>query len=272
MGTHGQICGVDKPMMQDQGLGTCCRRKTRRRGFFRGMMWADNYWLFRDDKEKLVYMANDIIEKLPDLDMEPKPESLWWTSTYKDRDVATLKVGSRERNWDLLFMKVFDVLGYLFQGDGKGTQRDGENAKERTESWWRDGYTYSVKSVPSRTKCHRVVSHVFSTAANGSVNWFWTVVGTTKSNWESKILQLPFRPRKRREVWSTGEVITVNAGQTEEVEPAEKSRTFLESGGLGVRWRPVMIACRSLLGWMDCDTVERQECLLVEVKTANVSR
>ena len=28
-------------------------------------------------------MVNDIIEELLDLDMEPKPESLWWTSTPK---------------------------------------------------------------------------------------------------------------------------------------------------------------------------------------------
>ena len=42
---------------------------------------ADNYWHLRDNKEKLVCMVNDIIEELLDVDMEPKPESLWWTST-----------------------------------------------------------------------------------------------------------------------------------------------------------------------------------------------
>ena len=41
-------------------------------------MWADNYWPFSDDKEKLVCMVNDIIEEMLVLDMEPKPESLWW--------------------------------------------------------------------------------------------------------------------------------------------------------------------------------------------------
>ena len=50
-----------------------------------GMMWAGNYWLFFDNKERLICMVNDIIEELRDLDMEPKPESLWWTSTYKVR-------------------------------------------------------------------------------------------------------------------------------------------------------------------------------------------
>ena len=51
------------------------------------MMWADNHWLFCDNNnnnnERLVCMVNDIIEELLDLDMEPKPESLWWTSTHQ---------------------------------------------------------------------------------------------------------------------------------------------------------------------------------------------
>ena len=35
-------------------------------------------------------MVNDSIEELMDLDMEPKRESLWWTSIYKDEGTATL--------------------------------------------------------------------------------------------------------------------------------------------------------------------------------------
>ena len=30
----------------------------------RGMMWADNYWMFSDNREKLICMVNDIIESL----------------------------------------------------------------------------------------------------------------------------------------------------------------------------------------------------------------
>ena len=60
------------------------------------------------------------IEELLDLDVEPMPESLWCTSTYKDEDVTTMKVGSREKIWDLPFVEVFDVLGN--SRDGKGVQ------------------------------------------------------------------------------------------------------------------------------------------------------
>ena len=57
----------------------------------RGMMWADNCRLFCDNKERLICMVNDIIEELLGLDMEPKPESLWWTSTHKHEDMQTLR-------------------------------------------------------------------------------------------------------------------------------------------------------------------------------------
>ena len=50
---------------------------------FGGRMWADNCWIFCDDKEKLTWMVNDIVEEMMDLDLEPTPESLWWTSTYR---------------------------------------------------------------------------------------------------------------------------------------------------------------------------------------------
>ena len=44
---------------------------------------SDNYWIFSDDREKLMWMVNDIIGEVMDLDMEPKAESLWWTSAHK---------------------------------------------------------------------------------------------------------------------------------------------------------------------------------------------
>ena len=86
----------------------------------RGMMWADNYRLFSDNKERLICMLNDIIEELLDLDIEPEPESLWWTCTYKKEEKAMLKVGSRENTWDTPFREVVDVLGYRYHRDGKG--------------------------------------------------------------------------------------------------------------------------------------------------------
>ena len=52
----------------------------------------DSCWIFSDDKEKLTWAVNDIFEELIDLDMGPKPESLWWMSAYKAEEGVTLKV------------------------------------------------------------------------------------------------------------------------------------------------------------------------------------
>ena len=91
VGAHCQICALES-----RGK---VRRQHDNEDKLRGMMWADNYWLFSDNREKLICMVNDIIEELLDLDVEPKPESLWWTSTHKHQDTQNVRVGSRGRIW-----------------------------------------------------------------------------------------------------------------------------------------------------------------------------
>ena len=84
--TWGHLCVVEP------------RRSGRPGGdgyLFRGVTWADNYWLFCDDKEKLVRVVHGIQEELLDLYVEPKPEPLWWAITYKEEDETTLQVGER---------------------------------------------------------------------------------------------------------------------------------------------------------------------------------
>ena len=96
-------------------------------------MWADNYWIFSDDKEKLTCMINDIIEELLDLDLEPKPESLWWMSTYKEEDKSTLKMGYAVR----------PGVGSSgrFRRTGKGVQVTEKTPRNGMGCWWQDGYT-----------------------------------------------------------------------------------------------------------------------------------
>ena len=60
-----------------KGWGLSFGRQHDNEHTLRGMMWADNYWLFSHSREELVCMVNDIIEELLDLDMEPKLDSLW---------------------------------------------------------------------------------------------------------------------------------------------------------------------------------------------------
>ena len=100
-------------------------------------MWADNCWLFCHNRENLVHMVNDIIEELLILGMEPKSESLWWTSSCEEEDQLTLKVGGGGKDWDLPYREVFEVLGYRFQRDGKGTSK-----RHCAKGWVAGGSTF----------------------------------------------------------------------------------------------------------------------------------
>ena len=136
---------------------------------WKGRGWRRTIVRENDNEQKrLVCMVNDIREEMLDLDMEPKPESLWWTNTVKDEAVATL-------TWDLPFSEVFDVLGHRFHRDGKGSQGTHRTLCKGMGSWWRGGYIYRSKCYSMHAKYRRVLSHVYSTAIDGSVNWPWSV-------------------------------------------------------------------------------------------------
>ena len=110
-------------------------------------------------------------------------------------------------------MEAFDVLDCHFQRDGKGVHGTEKTLRKGLESWWRDGYVYRAKSVPLNTKCHRVVSHLFSTALYGCVDWLWSVARTTKIHQlESRILRLTFRLGMRAEEdWVDHRRMTTNS-------------------------------------------------------------
>ena len=57
------------------------------------------------------------MKKMTDLGVEPKPETLWWTSTHKAEDGVTWKVGSRGISWEMPAWE--------------GHSGDRENAEER---------------------------------------------------------------------------------------------------------------------------------------------
>ena len=119
-------------------------------------------------------MVIDIIDVLMDLEMEPKPESLWWTSAYPAEDGMTLDVRRRKRSWEMPFVEISDTLGNRFRRNGRVF--NGQVVHKR-KGWGVGGgmHTSIRRTVPMRTECERVVSQVFSTGLNGSVNWPWSV-------------------------------------------------------------------------------------------------
>ena len=46
------------------------------------LMCADNYWIMSRPQMHLEQMVVGMIEEAERWDLEPKPASLWWTSTY----------------------------------------------------------------------------------------------------------------------------------------------------------------------------------------------
>ena len=139
-----QCCGdawpntcVGKPRKSERPEdGVLLSKESDKPYVLRGM-WAHNYWLFCDKKERLV------------------------DEHASGRRQKTLKVGNRGLSWDLPSEYVFEVLGYRFHRDGVSGCRP--NVVQRQASWWRDGYKYWSKSVPTTTKCRRVLSHVCCT-------------------------------------------------------------------------------------------------------------
>ena len=45
-------------------------------------MWADDFWIMSHSKENVEQMLRDLVVEASGWDLEPKPASLWSTSTY----------------------------------------------------------------------------------------------------------------------------------------------------------------------------------------------
>ena len=60
---------------------------------------------------------NNISDEVTNLDMEPKLESLWWTSTYKAKVGATVQIKGRGKCWEMRFVEEFEKKkGYSWDG------------------------------------------------------------------------------------------------------------------------------------------------------------
>ena len=155
----------------------------------RGMMWADNFWLFCDNREIDMHgerhhrgvtgpghgtQAGIVVRKRTQFRREAEPE-----------------------HGSYLFREVFEVLGSRYHRDGKGFQGAERTMCKGMGSWWRDKNIHRSKTVPMVTKCKRVHSRVYSTVLNGSINWPWSGAMINKIRaQEAKILRLTFRSRR----------------------------------------------------------------------------
>ena len=67
----------------------------------------------------------DLIEEAEKRDLEPKPASLWWTSTHADERMDDMKIGTRTWLHELPFENKFKILGIHFQSGRKDARQLG---------------------------------------------------------------------------------------------------------------------------------------------------
>ena len=56
-------------------------------------MWADNFWIISHSEKHLEQMLKDLLEEAVEVDLEPKPASLWWTSTFASEEMEDMSPG-----------------------------------------------------------------------------------------------------------------------------------------------------------------------------------
>ena len=69
----------------------------------------------------------DLIEGSGEMDLEPKPTSLWWTSTYADVDESRVA--------QLPFENKFKILGFTSNQAGKMQDSLDEKMQGANEAW-----------------------------------------------------------------------------------------------------------------------------------------
>ena len=57
-------------------------------------MWADNFGIMSHSKENMERMLRVLIEEASRWDLEPKPASLWWTSTHDAEEKVDMILGT----------------------------------------------------------------------------------------------------------------------------------------------------------------------------------
>ena len=162
-------------------------------------MWADNYWVMSHLKAHLEQMIKDLIQEAERRDLEPKPASLWWTSTYDSEEKMDLSIDTKTRRHRKPFEDNFKVLGFTLNRQGKTQDSLEERIENANEAWWRDATFYRSKDIPWRVKCRRMVKHVYSVFCCGSENWSWRHASLDIiEGWETKAMRRVFRFKKKK--------------------------------------------------------------------------
>ena len=95
--------------------------------------------------------SKDLIEEAAKVDLQPKPASLWWTSTYASEEKEDMILGTSKKN-KFPFEDEFKILGCMMNRQGKTCDAE-ERMQSANKSLLENIKIYRSKDIPWRKKC-----------------------------------------------------------------------------------------------------------------------
>ena len=80
-------------------------------------------------------------------DLEPRPASLLWSSTYADEIKLDVTIETNKRRHMFPFEKSFQIPGYIFNPTGESWEGVKERMQKVYSLWWKDAKTYRSKDA-----------------------------------------------------------------------------------------------------------------------------
>ena len=80
----------------------------------RSFMWADNCWIPSHSKEHQEPMMKEVLEEARRWGLEPKPASLWCTSTFACEEPENMAIMTEAGERRSPFANTFQILRYFF--------------------------------------------------------------------------------------------------------------------------------------------------------------
>ena len=137
-------------------------------------MWTDSSWIMSHSKENSEQMSRDLVEEASRWDLEPKPASLWWTSTCASEEKNDMISGTLTGCYKFPFEDTFNILGCAMNRWEKTCDVVEERMRSANKAFQKDIVIHKSQDVPWKAKCQRLVDRVYVVFAFGSENWTWT--------------------------------------------------------------------------------------------------
>ena len=129
-------------------------------------------------------MLKDLIEEAAEVELEPKPASLWWTSTNASEEKEEMILGTWTGCFKFPFEDEFRILGCKMNRQGKTCDAVKERMQSANRAFWKDIKIHKSKDVPWRIKFQPLVDHVYAVFSFGCETWSWTQQTLKKLNGE----------------------------------------------------------------------------------------